>query len=132
MSTEQENIVEKPKKVEKQKKEKKQVETNIKVQKPKFLEDRNSLFEKLFKTQQEEFANKSQEITVELPDGTKKKGKSFVTTPYDIAAEISVQSLASKAIVSKVNGELWDMGKPLEGDCKLGKLHFFLIFFKKF
>ncbi|CAH2034270.1 unnamed protein product [Thlaspi arvense] len=36
----------------------------------------------------------------------------------DIAAQIS-NDLANSALVSSVNGVLWDMNKPLEGDCSL-------------
>lgn len=36
----------------------------------------------------------------------------------DIAAQIS-KGLASSALISAVNDELWDMSRALEGDCKL-------------
>ncbi|KAI3779308.1 hypothetical protein L2E82_08979 [Cichorium intybus] len=57
-------------------------------------------------------------INVTLPDGTTKKGKKWETTPLDIAKEVS-KSLASNALISQVNGVLWDMSRPLEGDCQL-------------
>lgn len=47
-----------------------------------------------------------------------KEGKKWNTTPFDVAKEIS-KSLASKAVIAKVDGVLWDMGRPLEGNCKL-------------
>ncbi|KAF6168958.1 hypothetical protein GIB67_038455 [Kingdonia uniflora] len=55
-------------------------------------------------------------IKVTLTDGTMKEGKKWVTTPLDIAKEIS-KSLGSNALISQVNGVLWDMCRPLEGDC---------------
>lgn len=47
-----------------------------------------------------------------------KEGKKWNTTPFDVAKEIS-KSLASNALIAKVNGVLWDMSRPLEGDCEL-------------
>ncbi|XP_055810265.1 threonine--tRNA ligase, mitochondrial 1-like [Solanum dulcamara] len=57
-------------------------------------------------------------IKIELVDGTMKEGKKWNTTPLDIAKEIS-KSLAGNALIAKVNGVLWDLLRPLEGDCKL-------------
>ncbi|GLU03065.1 hypothetical protein SLE2022_202830 [Rubroshorea leprosula] len=60
----------------------------------------------------------SDPIKIALPDGTVKEGKKWVSSPMDIAKEIS-KSLASNALISSVNGVLWDMTRPLEGDCEL-------------
>uniref|UniRef100_A0A8C6WY82 threonine--tRNA ligase n=1 Tax=Neogobius melanostomus TaxID=47308 RepID=A0A8C6WY82_9GOBI len=68
-------------------------------------------------------AAESTPITVELPDGRKVTGKAWVTTPYQLAAEIS-QGLADNAVISRVNGELWDLDRPLEKDCSLEILRF--------
>ncbi|GAB4825910.1 hypothetical protein Ancab_008777 [Ancistrocladus abbreviatus] len=57
-------------------------------------------------------------IRIMLPDGKVKEGKKWSTSPFDIALGIS-KSLASNAIISQVNGVLWDMSRPLEGDCEL-------------
>lgn len=32
--------------------------------------------------------------------------------------------MADNAVISKVNGQLWDLDRPLEGDCKLELLKF--------
>ncbi|OVA00120.1 Aminoacyl-tRNA synthetase [Macleaya cordata] len=61
--------------------------------------------------------NESLSITL-LDHGTLKEGKKWISTPLDIAKEIS-ESLASNALISRVNGTLWDMLRPLEGDCEL-------------
>nr|CAB3492164.1 unnamed protein product [Digitaria exilis] len=53
-----------------------------------------------------------------LPDGAIKEGKKWITTPMDIAKEIS-SGLAASCLVAQVDESLWDMGRPLEGDCKL-------------
>ncbi|XP_062159626.1 threonine--tRNA ligase, mitochondrial 1 [Alnus glutinosa] len=57
-------------------------------------------------------------IKITLPDGTVKEGKKWVTSPLDVAREIS-KSLAANALISQVNGVLWDMSRPLEADCEL-------------
>ncbi|XAR64566.1 Threonine--tRNA ligase [Bertholletia excelsa] len=57
-------------------------------------------------------------IKITLPDGSVKEGKKWATTPFDIAKEIS-KGLASNALISKVNGVLWDMSRALESDCDL-------------
>jgi hypothetical protein len=62
-------------------------------------------------------------ITVVLPDGAKKSGIKGETTPLDVANDIS-KSLAKKVVVAKVDGEVWDLFRPLEGDCALS-LHNF-------
>ncbi|VFQ62116.1 unnamed protein product [Cuscuta campestris] len=80
---------------------------------------RIQLFESIKSQQQMKRLSLSPDpIKVELPDGTVKEGKKWNTTPLDIAKGIS-NSLASNAIISKVNEVLWDMSRPLEGDCKL-------------
>lgn len=53
-----------------------------------------------------------------MPNGAVKEGKKWITTPMEIAQQIA-KSLASNSLISKVNDELWDMFRPLEGDCKL-------------
>ena len=62
-------------------------------------------------------------VKVVLPDGSEKPGVKGVTTPLDIATSIS-KSLAKKTIVAKVDGEVWDLNRPLVGDCALQLLSF--------
>ncbi|XP_030551074.1 threonine--tRNA ligase, mitochondrial 1 [Rhodamnia argentea] len=57
-------------------------------------------------------------IKITLPNGTVKEGKKWETSPLDVAREIS-KSLAANALISQVDGVLWDMSRPLEGDCEL-------------
>ncbi len=52
-----------------------------------------------------------------LPDGGE-QAVPLGTRPADVAQKISSR-LASDAIVAKVNGELWDLNRPLEGDASL-------------
>lgn len=57
-------------------------------------------------------------IKVIMPDGKEKAAVKGVTTPMDIAKEISA-SLAKKTVVADVDGQPWDLLRPLEGDCTL-------------
>ncbi|KAI3873407.1 hypothetical protein MKW98_008059 [Papaver atlanticum] len=83
---------------------------------------------KLFESIKIEQANQRQviggeSIKITLPDhgNILKDGKKWISTPDDIAKEIyTAKELKSKPIlISEVNGSLWDMGRPFEGDCKL-------------
>lgn len=62
-------------------------------------------------------------IKVTLPDGSEKPGVKLVTTPMDIAKTIS-KSLATNAVVAKIDGKEWDLLRPLEADCSMS-LHTF-------
>jgi threonyl-tRNA synthetase len=62
-------------------------------------------------------------LKVILPDGAVKEGIKGVTTPLDVANQIS-KSLAKKVVVAKVDGDTWDLFRPLEGDCSIS-LHTF-------
>ncbi|KAJ1035870.1 hypothetical protein NDA13_000529 [Ustilago tritici] len=87
--------------------------------KPAYFDHRIAMFEKLKAEQGAEFAAKPrQPITVTMPDGSTRQGTSFETSPMDIAKEIS-KSLSERIVISKVNDTLWDLERPLEGDCKL-------------
>ncbi|MDX1981676.1 MAG: threonine--tRNA ligase [Bryobacteraceae bacterium] len=56
-------------------------------------------------------------IAVTLPDGSRQEYPAG-SRPLDIAKAISPR-LAEAAIVARVNGELYDLTRPLEGDAKL-------------
>ena len=56
-------------------------------------------------------------LQVTLPDGSV-QSVAAGTTPIDIARSISPR-LADDAIVARVNGDLWDLTRPLEKDSKL-------------
>lgn len=56
-------------------------------------------------------------IKVTLPDGAVREYEDGAS-PYDVAASIS-NSLAKKAIAAKVNGEMYDLTRPLEGDAEV-------------
>jgi threonyl-tRNA synthetase len=60
------------------------------------------------------------EVLVTLPDGSQKPFPAGAT-PLAIAQSIS-RRLADDAIVAKVNGDLWDLTRPLEGDSSVAIL----------
>ena len=64
-----------------------------------------------------------EDITITFPDGKIHVVKSFETTPLQIAAGIS-RSLANDIVIAKVDGELWDLDRPLEKSCSLQFLKF--------
>jgi threonyl-tRNA synthetase len=59
----------------------------------------------------------SESITVTLPDGSQKSVPPG-SRPLDVAKSIG-QRLADDAVVARVNGQMWDLTRPLEGDAKL-------------
>lgn len=91
---------------------------------PTYIQDRIVMWDKLKAQYEAELAVKPQQtIQVTLPDGKVVEGLSWKTTPYDIARGIS-QGLADNAVISKVNNILWDLDRPLEGNCELQLLKF--------
>lgn len=62
-------------------------------------------------------------IEITLPDGTVKEGTSYETSPMAIALGIS-KGLAERIVIAQVNGDLWDLDRPLEESCKLELLDF--------
>lgn len=68
-------------------------------------------------------AKPREEITITLPNGKEEKGTSWETTPGGIAKAIS-KSLLERTVISTVDGELWDLTRPLEKSCKLEFLDF--------
>src|SRR6266849_10608845 len=59
----------------------------------------------------------SESITVTLPDGSSKTMPQG-SRPMDVAKSISPR-LADDAVVARVNGQLYDLTRPLEGDAKV-------------
>lgn len=68
-------------------------------------------------------AKPREEITISLPNGKEEKGISWETTPGAIAKGIS-KSLFERTVISYVDGELWDLTRPLEKSCKLELVDF--------
>ncbi|KAJ7365884.1 Threonine--tRNA ligase 1, cytoplasmic [Desmophyllum pertusum] len=91
---------------------------------PDFIDERIPLFDRLkaeYDAQME--AKEKTPIKVTLRDGKVVDGLAWKTTPYEIASSIS-QGLADNTVVCKVNGEVFDLDRVLEGDCSLEFLKF--------
>ncbi|XP_010379973.2 threonine--tRNA ligase 2, cytoplasmic isoform X2 [Rhinopithecus roxellana] len=104
-------------------------EAGAQVKQPIFIKERLKLFEILKKDHQLLLSiygkkeDTSNIITVRVADGQTVQGEVWKTTPYQVAAEIS-QELAESTVIAKVNGELWDLDRPLEGNSSLELLTF--------
>merc|ERR1711936_459982 len=91
---------------------------------PSFIADRLAMWDRLKAEQDARIAAEvPKPLTVTLPDGKTVAGETWRTTPYDIALGIS-KGLADNCVVAKVNGEGWDLDRPLEGDAKLELIKF--------
>ncbi|EJC99577.1 threonyl-tRNA synthetase [Fomitiporia mediterranea MF3/22] len=91
---------------------------------PEYIDHRIKIFDEL-KAEYDKFvkAQPREEIIITLRDGTERKGTSWETSPMDIAAAIQ-KSMPERLVIAKVDGELWDLERPLEKSCKLELLDF--------
>ncbi|XP_023940616.2 threonine--tRNA ligase 1, cytoplasmic isoform X1 [Bicyclus anynana] len=86
---------------------------------PEYIQKRLDLWDKYKAQYEEQLASKPDlSIVVTLPDGKTVEAQAWKTTPYDVAKGIS-QGLADATIIARVDSVLWDLDRPLEGDCKL-------------
>ncbi|XP_061451034.1 threonine--tRNA ligase 2, cytoplasmic isoform X2 [Rhineura floridana] len=96
-------------------------------QEPSFIKDRVKVYEVLKKEYDalldSRASSQSRPIEITFADGRKIEGESWKTSPHQIALGIS-RGLADNAIIAKVNGELWDLDRPMEGDSTLELLTF--------
>ena len=121
----QQRVPERPKKEKKEKKKGGVASDSLELDPPpKYIDYRIQIFEKLKARHDAEVAKKSRDnINVTLPDGRVEVGKSWETSPGAIARSIS-KSLFENTVIARVNGELWDLERPLEESCKLELLKF--------
>ncbi|XP_036981555.2 threonine--tRNA ligase, mitochondrial isoform X2 [Artibeus jamaicensis] len=94
---------------------------------PHWLVERLGLFEELWATQVKRIASIAEKehrtIKIALPGGRKVEAVAWNTTPYLLAQQIS-PTLADTAVAAQVNGEPYDLERPLETDCDLRFLTF--------
>ncbi|XP_038109362.1 threonine--tRNA ligase 1, cytoplasmic isoform X1 [Culex quinquefasciatus] len=91
---------------------------------PDYIDHRIKMYDELKAQYLDELSKKPKTpITVTLPDGKEVQATSWESTPYDVAKGIS-QGLADNTVIARVNNELWDLDRPLEGNCKLQLLKF--------
>nr|CAG4638608.1 EOG090X0A3R [Cyclestheria hislopi] len=85
---------------------------------------RITLFEQELKKQQS-LITRIEKIEVKyqgLPEDATLIMNKGVSTPFNCAQHMS-ELLTTRSVVAEVNGELWDMHRPLESDCTLKLLH---------
>ncbi|XP_057578156.1 threonine--tRNA ligase, mitochondrial isoform X1 [Hippopotamus amphibius kiboko] len=94
---------------------------------PHWLVERLGLFEELWTAQVKRLASVAQKehraIKISLPGGQKVDAVAWNTTPYQLAQQIS-SKLADTAVAAQVNGEPYDLERPLETDSDLRFLTF--------
>ncbi|XP_072802738.1 threonine--tRNA ligase, mitochondrial isoform X6 [Vicugna pacos] len=94
---------------------------------PNWLVERRGLFEELWTAQVKRLASMAQKehraIKISLPGGQKVDAVAWKTTPYQLAQQIS-SKLADTAVAAQVNGEPYDLERPLETDSDLRFLTF--------
>ncbi|XP_077928610.1 threonine--tRNA ligase, mitochondrial isoform X4 [Halichoerus grypus] len=94
---------------------------------PHWLAERLGLFEELWTAQVKRLASMAQKehrtIKISLPGGQKVDAVAWNTTPYQLAQQIS-STVADTAVAAQVNGELYDLERPLETDSDLRFLTF--------
>ncbi|KAJ5138508.1 uncharacterized protein N7515_003356 [Penicillium bovifimosum] len=84
---------------------------------PEVMIERNRLFEELWQQYLEETKNRPHpEITVSLDIA-------FETTPGSFLRDVP-KDLSANIVIAKVDGELWDLNRPLEKDCSVLLLPF--------
>ncbi|KAM6217976.1 threonine--tRNA ligase, mitochondrial [Rhynchocyon petersi] len=94
---------------------------------PLWLTERLALFEDLWAGQVMRSASRAQTehrtIKVSLPGGQSVNAVAWSTTPYQLARQISL-TLANTAVAAEVNGEPYDLTRPLEADSEVRFLTF--------
>ncbi|KAM7054232.1 threonine--tRNA ligase, mitochondrial isoform 4-T4 [Molossus nigricans] len=94
---------------------------------PHWLVERLGLFEELWAAQVKRLASVARKehrtIKIALSGGQKVEAVAWNTTPYQLAQQIS-SSLANTAVAAQVNGDLYDLERPLETDSDLKFLTF--------
>lgn len=97
---------------------------------PEFLDHRIKLWDKFKADYEAELATKEPKpikISVTDKDGKVKQLddlESWKTTVMDVAKKIGSKSWVESIIISKVNGKLWDLERPLENDCSIELVKF--------
>ncbi|KAF2096349.1 threonyl-tRNA synthetase [Rhizodiscina lignyota] len=91
---------------------------------PAYIDHRIKMFEELKAKVDADNAKKPrQKINITLDNDRVEIGESWVTSPADIAKQIS-KSLWERIVIAEVDGELWDLERPLEKSCRLKLLDF--------
>ncbi|KAK6051387.1 threonine--tRNA ligase, partial [Cooperia oncophora] len=91
---------------------------------PEFIQKRIDMWDRLMAEYKADLAQKDPTpIKITLPDGKQFDAEAWRTTPLQVAEKIS-KGLAENTVIAKVNGEVWDLDRPFEGDATLQLLKF--------
>ncbi|KAM7536520.1 hypothetical protein Aperf_G00000081188 [Anoplocephala perfoliata] len=91
---------------------------------PEFIAHRERLWQELkMKYDQYVASQPRSPIEITLPDGSTVEGKAWETRPIDIARNLNKKT-ADAIVISKVNGQLWDLERPFEGNASVSFLNF--------
>ncbi|CAG8888024.1 unnamed protein product [Penicillium egyptiacum] len=90
---------------------------------PEVMIERNKLFEELWQQHLEETKNRPHSeiaVSLDIGDGNPSSvpAKAFETTPGSFLRDVP-KDIAADIVIAKVDGELWDLNRPLEKDCKV-------------
>lgn len=90
---------------------------------PDWLVERNNLFEELWQQHLEEAKSRPRpeiKVTLDIGDGNPYSvpAKAHETTPGSFLRDVP-KDVSADVVVAKVNGELWDLNRPLESDCNV-------------
>lgn len=88
---------------------------------------RNQMFVKE-QNRQKDLIPRAEKIQVHYkgaPEDVKLLLNKGMSTPFDIAQHIT-EDLVEQSALALVNGDIWDMGRPLEDDCTVELLHFYM------
>lgn len=96
---------------------------------PDWMVERNQLFEELWQQHLEEVKNRDHpeiNVTLDIGDGNPSSvpAKAYETTPGSFLRDVP-KDVSANVVIAKVDGELWDLNRPLEGDCNVKLVSFF-------
>ena len=96
---------------------------------PDFIEKRIQLWDKYKERYIQELAQKPNnpiKVTIKDKESNVKEleGLSWKSTPLELAKQIGSKSWTESLVISKVNGVLWDLERPLEEDSNIELLTF--------
>ena len=84
---------------------------------PQFIAHRLSVWDRIAARQQQPAAAGGQSITITLPDGRELEGVAGVTTPFDIAKQLTNNT--DKFVIAKLDDQPWDLYRPIPHSCRL-------------
>jgi threonyl-tRNA synthetase len=105
------------------KKENKKTAASQRDSLPDFIIERNKLFEDLWQEHVKDLQNTPRSginVTIDIGDGNPSTiiAKSWESTPGHFLKDIP-KEISANVVIAKVDGQLWDLNRPLEKDSKV-------------